>query len=111
MARPTLATIAAGSAAWDADVDDNFSKITEAPFPIVVYANVGALPAASSYDDCFALVGTTTMELYLSDGSSWSKYQEAAFVADSTATTAAEMATDFNLLLASLITAGIMAPS
>lgn len=111
MARPILATIAAGSAAWDADVDNNFVKITGAPFPIAVFANVGALPTASSYDDCFALVGTTTMELYLSDGSSWSKYQEAAFVADSTATTAAQMRADFNLLLASLITAGIMAPS
>ena len=106
MARPTRRVIASGIAAWDADTDENFDKITGAPLAIAQYALVGDLPTASSYDDCLALVGSV---LYYSDGAAWAPYQEAANVADSTATTATQMATDFNLLLTALQDAGIMA--
>jgi hypothetical protein len=70
---------------------------------------VGDLPSASSYADCLALVVDT---LYISNGTTWEVYSGvSANVPDSTATTAADMASDFNDLLAALITAGIMAPS
>jgi hypothetical protein len=70
-------------------------------------ALVGSLPAASSYDDCFALVAET---LYISNGATWEIYSGvSANVADSVAVTVAQMATDFNTLLAALQTAGIMA--
>ena len=106
MARPTRRVIASGIAAWDADTDENFDKITGAPIAFAQYALVGDLPTASSYDDCFALVVDV---LYYSDGATWAPYQEAANVADSTATDATQMATDFNLLLTALQDAGIMA--
>ena len=107
MARPTRRIITSGLAAWDADVDENFSLIVDTPFPMAQYATVGDLPAASIYEECLAMVGPV---IYISDGTSWSLFSggTAANVADSTATTAADMATDFNELLASLQTAGIM---
>ena len=107
MARPTRRVIASGIAAWDADSDSNFDKITGAPFPMFQVAVVGNLPAASSYEDCFALVDDT---LYISNGSTWEVYTgQAANVPDSVAVTVAAMASDFNDLLAALQTAGIMA--
>lgn len=107
MARPTRRIIASGIAAWDADVDENFDKITGAPFPMAQYTLAGDLPTASSYDDCLALVGNI---LYISNGATWEVYTgEADNVPDSTATTATQMAIDFNLLLAELQTAGLMA--
>lgn len=111
MARPTRRIIASGIAAWDADADANFSIITDGPFPMAIYDVVGDLPAAASYTDCLALVGTTTVLMYISDGATWSVYRQGAVVADSTATTATDMATDFNELLTSLKDAGLMATS
>lgn len=108
MARPTRNIIASAEAAWDGEVDSNFSIITESPFPIASYATTGALPAASSYDDCLAHVQADD-RLYISNGSSWELYdRKSALVADSTATTATQMATDFNTLLAALIAADLM---
>jgi len=107
MARPTRRTISSEISAWDADVDFNFDLLTGVPLALKQYALVGDLPAASSYDDCLALVGSV---LYISDGAAWSPYlAQAATVADSVAVTVAAMASDFNDLLASLQTAGIMA--
>jgi hypothetical protein len=110
MSRPTRRTIAAGIAAWDADTDENFDNLTSTPFPmfqVVAPDDETDLPAASLYDDCFALVDST---LYISNGATWEIYSGvSANVADSTAVTVADMATDFNLLLAALQTAGIMA--
>lgn len=108
MTRPTRRTIASGIAAWDADVDANFDQITGAPFPMFQVSLVGSLPAASSYDDCLALVDDV---MYISNGSTWEVYQQSANVPDSTATTATDMATDFNTLLAALIAGNIMASS
>jgi hypothetical protein len=71
MARPTLATIDNGAAAWDGDVNDNFSLLADTPLPIATYANAAALPTASSYEDCLAVAEDTDL-LYISDGSSWS---------------------------------------
>ena len=106
MARPSKRIIASGVAAWDADVDFNFDLLTGAPLPLVQYDLVVDLPTASSFDDCLALVGSV---LYISDGTDWSPYQgTSANVVDSTATTVSQMATDFNVLLAALQTAGIM---
>lgn len=110
MARPTRRVIASGIAAWDADSDSNFDKITGAPFPmfqVTAPDDETDLPAASSYQGCFALVDST---LYISNGTTWEIYSGvAANVADSTATDATQMATDFNTLLDALQTAGIMA--
>ena len=111
MTRPTRRILASGIAAWDADADFNFSILTDGPFPMVIYDTTGDLPTASSYTDCLALVGTTTVLMYISDGTTWSVYRQGAVVADSTATTAADMATDFNELLTSLKDAGLMATS
>ena len=111
MARPTRRVLASGIAAWDADADANFSIITDGPFPMAIYDATGDLPAAGSYEDCLALVGTTTVLMYHSDGSTWSVYRQGAVVDDSTATTAADMATDFNELLTSLRDSGLMATS
>lgn len=108
MSRPVRRVIASGIAAWDGDVDANFDAITGAPFPVAQYATTGALPAASSYDQCLALVVDV---LYISNGSTWEVYQQSANVPDSTAVTAADMASDFNDLLSALQTAGIMASS
>ncbi len=111
MSRPTRNVIASGEAAWDGEADSNFSIITESPFPIASYATTGALPAASSYDDCLAHVQADD-RLYISNGTTWELYdRKSALVADSTATNATEMATDFNELLAALIAADLMASS
>lgn len=113
MARPTRRTIASGIASFDADIDANFDYITGQPFPMYWVATTGELPTASSYDDCMALVGTSgSARLYYSNGSTWELYDNvSANVPDSTATTVADMASDFNDLLAALIAAGIMASS
>jgi hypothetical protein len=111
MARPTRLVIASGIAAWDADTDENFDIIAGAPFPMVQEANTTDLATnfpADEYDDCFALVDDV---IYISNGTSWEVYRQSANVADSTATTVSEMATDFNELLAALQSANIMATS
>lgn len=111
MARPTRNVISSGIAAWDSDVDTNFSIITDTPFPIYRAATTSALPSASSYEDCLALIESSG-RLYISDGTSWSLYdRQAAYQADSTATTVADMVTDFNSLLDKLRTSHLMASS
>ena len=108
MARPTRNVIASGEAAWDGEVDSNFSIVTDSPFPIASFATTGALPTASSYDDCLAHVQADD-RLYISNGSTWVLYdRKSALVADSTAGDATQMATDFNTLLAALIAANLM---
>jgi outer membrane murein-binding lipoprotein Lpp len=110
MARPERNVIASGEAAWDGEVDSNFAMLTDAPFPLFLVANTSLLPAAGGYDACLALVGTTAnAKLYISNGTSWVAYQQAAHQANTTAADVAAMATDFNALLAKLQAAGIMA--
>ena len=114
MARPVRDNIASGEAAWDGSVDSNFSIITESPFPIVTVADLSTLTstfAAASYDDCLAITEDDS-RVYISNGSTWELYdRKSALVADSTATTASDMADDFNDLLSALQTASLMATS
>jgi hypothetical protein len=111
MPRPERDVIGSGEAAWDGETDSNFSIMTETPFPIASYATTGALPAASSYDDCLAHVQADD-RLYISNGATWELYdRKSTFIADSVAVNATQMATDFNTLLAALITNNLMAPS
>ncbi len=111
MARPIRNVIGSGEAAWDTEADANFSMLTDTPLPIATFANTGALPAASSYDNCLAHVQADD-RLYISNGSSWTLYdRKSALVADSSASDATQMATDFNTLLAALQTANLMASS
>jgi hypothetical protein len=111
MPRPERNVIGSGEAAWDGEVDSNFSIITETPFPIASYATTGNLPSASSYDDCLAHVQADD-RLYISNGSIWELYdRQSALVADSTATDATQMATDFNTLLQALQDSSLMATS
>lgn len=114
--RPSRIILESGIASWDGDVDALFALIFDAPFPIHVEddtadATTNFPPA--SYEDCLLLIGTAgSRRLYYSDGASWLLYDKiAAFVAASAATDATQMATDFNSLLSSLKTAGIMASS
>jgi len=111
MARPERIVITDGQQAWDGEVDLNFEQLTDAPMPMYFAADLSSLNtdfSPANYDQCLALIGTV---LYISDGATWEVYREGVFVADSTAATVSELATDFNTLLASLQGAGIMAIS
>ena len=113
MTRPARRTIEEGIAAWDPDVDFDFALLFDAPLPLFQEALVGSLPAASSYDSCIAIVGTgASARIYISDGATWGLYDsQSALVADSTATDATQMASDFNDLLAALQAGGVMEAS
>ena len=69
MARPSPNAISSGLSSWDTDIGDNFDLIFETPLPLARYASVGALPTASDYEDCIAIVEGTG--LYYCDGSTW----------------------------------------
>lgn len=105
MARPTRRVIASGIAAWDADTDENFSKVFDAPFPMYLADSLVDLTAdfdPADYEQCKALVGEVE---YISDGVDWVESLvsgEAANVPASTATTVSQMASDFNDLLTAL---------
>ena len=112
MARPEIGTIAAGLAAWDAQADQNFSIITESPFPMFQVALVGDLPAAASYDKCLVLVGTSDPRVYISLSSAWVLYDKIAdYLAASSAVAVADLVTDYNNLRTNLIAGGLMATS
>lgn len=111
MARPQRNVIASGEAAFDGEIDSNFSIATESPFPIVTTATTSTLASsfpAANYDDCLALVEADS-RLYISNGSAWVLYdRKSALVADSSAGDATQMATDFNTLLAALQASNLM---
>ena len=116
MARPTRIILEEGISAWDGDIDSLFALIFDAPFPMHVEDNTTAATTnfpPASYEDCLLLIGAAgSRRLYISTGSAWELYDvQAANVPDSTATTAAQVASDFNDLLTSLKNAGIMASS
>ena len=71
MARPTPSSITAALTNWDVEVQGNFDLIFQTPAPLAKYASSGALPTASSYADCVALVEGDGV--YYSDGTSWTK--------------------------------------
>ena len=107
MARPTLRTLTAGIAAWDADVDANFNLITGKPFPMAQYATTGDLPAASSYENCLALVGDV---LYISNGTIWNIYPmpQAAYMEALVLPTLEELTIAANDLIQKLKDSGLM---
>tara|TARA_R110002167_G_scaffold89910_1_gene242573 strand:- start:3157 stop:3498 length:342 start_codon:yes stop_codon:yes gene_type:complete len=108
--RPERIGLIADQQAWDGEVDANFGLAFDTPFPIHTELTLVDLQnnfSASTHDECVALVVGV---LYISIGNVWVEYTPiAANVADSTAVTVADMATDFNLLLTALQNAGIMA--
>lgn len=110
MARPSFAAVPHGAQSWDAIVDSNFDKIGATPAPLAEFANVGALPAAGAYDRCVAVVtddGNGYAAIVISNGTTWKILgTQAAAQADSTATTVADLKTDFNALLAKLRASG-----
>jgi hypothetical protein len=114
--RPQRIILEEGIAAWDGDIDALFGLIYDAPFPMHVEDDITAANSnfpPASYEDCLLLIGTAgARRLYTSTGSAWVLYDKvSANVPDSTATTTADMASDFNDLLAALQAAGIMASS
>lgn len=105
MARPSRKLMVSNVSAWDADADFNFTLLFNGPLPLFQVASTASLPAASSYDKCLAMVGSV---LYISNGTTWGKYQVAATQAASVAADVPGLVTDFNALLAKLKAAGIM---
>ena len=105
MARPSRRIIASGIASWDADVDENFNKIFNAPLPVYEADTLVDLTTdfpPASYEQCLAVAGGVP---YISDGTDWNTIiGQADAVTTSTATTVSEMVTDFNELLAALKT-------
>lgn len=73
MARPIPDILTQGIEGWDAEVNSNFDLIFEGPIPIKVFATVGGLPAAGSFDDCLAYVAEAGFKrrLFVSDGATW----------------------------------------
>jgi len=82
MSRPSHVTISSGLEAWDGEVSDNFDLAFSTPFPIAIYANFAALPAAGSYDECLAVISDEDI-LCISNGTTWKRigYQAADIVA------------------------------
>lgn len=78
MARPNPdpTALVNGQEAWDSVLRDLIASILSTPFPVAQYANLAALPAATSYDRCMACT-IDTNKLYFSDGSTW---REVSFV-------------------------------
>jgi hypothetical protein len=70
MGRPSHVPISSGLAAWDGEVDDNFNLAFSTPIPISVYANYAALPTASDYDNCLAMLSDEDT-LVTSNGTIW----------------------------------------
>ena len=115
MARPTLETLNSSEAGWLARLNDNFEKIFDAPIPLVLHANVGALTSASDpklFKDCFALVGASgSARLYSSDGTTWTEYlEQLANIADLNPGTAilSDIVTAYNNLINDMQAKGYM---
>lgn len=115
MSRPALVPLASDTADWLSRLNDNFEKILDAPFPMVLHANVGALTSASNpklFKGCFALVGAAgSARLYSSDGTTWTEYLEQlpnieALVPGSA--TIADIKTAYNNLIGDMQTKGWM---
>lgn len=118
MTRPTYTPTAIASAieAWDAVVTDNFNHTADTlinnPVPLAKYANVAALPAFGSFDQCLCVVNEATAGwvIALSNGAAWEIIpKRCATQANSVAGTLGALVTDFNALLAKLKASGVMA--
>lgn len=117
MTRPNFTDIPHGVQGWDAVVNDDFALIGTTPVPLALYANAGALPTASSYDKCFAVItddgsgGGGKPAFVMSNGTTWLLIgTRAATQAASVAATLGALVTDFNALLTKLKASGLMAP-
>ena len=115
MSRPTLETLNSSESGWLARLNSNFQKLMDAPLPLVLHADVGALTTASNpklYKDCFALVGASgAARLYTSDGTTWSEWRlQLANIADLVpgVATIADIKNAYNGLLADMQTKGWM---
>lgn len=77
MPRPAMSTIASTGESWDAFVDGNFKVVggegsaIQGPFPLVRFANVGALPASSISEDCIAFVDDEGAYEHVGTGGPW----------------------------------------
>ncbi len=76
MARPDLLDVPAAIEGWDAYVTTNFQILRDGPMPVKQYNNATALPAAASYDRCFAFKEITSgvnpgYRPVWSDGTNW----------------------------------------
>lgn len=74
MSRPLLLDVPAAINGWDAWVTTNIQILRDGPMPLKQYDYSTALPAAGSYDRCFAfkqLVNAGPWYLAYSDGTAW----------------------------------------
>ena len=114
MPRPQILDLSQGNENYDSAVNTNFFTILrDGPFPIKSYASISALPSAGSYDQCLCVVfddvDSNEWLIAVSNGSEWKFIgAQAAFQADSTATTIGALVADFNALLTKLKNSGLM---
>lgn len=113
MARPSTADIDVTTTGWVANLNSNFQKMLDTPFPIYLATDMSALNAnnAALYNNCFALLQTDS-RLYISNGTSWDLYDtKLDFIADLVpgSATIADIKNAYNSLLSDMQTKGMMA--
>ncbi|HEV7299690.1 MAG TPA: hypothetical protein VGN72_10025 [Tepidisphaeraceae bacterium] len=74
---PTILTVAAGSANWQAEINSNFAALlahlTGGPLPVKVYT-IATLPPAAEWQQCIAFVSDPATDkgmLVYCDGTDW----------------------------------------
>lgn len=117
MSRPTFVKPTAATEGWDGEISDDIDILLTKPWPIYEHvgteANLASTFPANQYDRCVVWVNHSTMGwiLYHSNGTTWVQLpRQAAAQGDSTATTVADLKTDFNALLAKMRASGTLAP-
>lgn len=110
MTRPTPIVLPSGIASWDSLINKNFEMLNTEPFPLYTVASFGALPDATLYENCVALVVESATKRYMvsSDGVVWKILQVAGYVDPSTAVDLATTITLVNDLIGSMQTGGLM---
>ncbi len=102
---------------WDADIQTNFENlralIHDGAWPLFTDLGVGASPDANATQNDGGLLRwmndtQTGPALFFSDGAQWVRLgrYSGVTIADSAATTVAQLKTEFNVLLAALRLAG-----
>lgn len=114
MPKPNTVPVSQGTESWDTIINDNFKVLgrTGDPVPVPEFASEGALPAASAFTRCIAIVNNAQgWTIYLSNGSSWVPMARRALaVPDSIAADLASLVSDFNTLLSALRASGVIEP-